>query len=214
MINMKFLLKSIVLSILFLSACSGSKKEIKNAECDSSAESTLNPVFDQIMDSFLVELTKYDQVNKKTNDTIKLIAYVRLEESSQNQAFKVHLEGIVSDSLLYTTTINKVFIRNGRYVCFDYNNSNLINQEVRGLKDSIISNSGILKYTRPVRGIPSWLVLIENQQITKLNKRANSCFSNVKDYKAVEKTSELEFYPIDEWGDVYDKKGNKIDSLK
>lgn len=188
--------------------------KVQDNGCKQSSESTFNPVFNQIIDSFLIELAKYDQINKKTNDTIKMIAYIRIEQSSRNNSFKIHLEGILSDSLLKTTTINQAFNRNNRYICLDYNISNLINQNTSYLMDSLIKTSKILSYTKPIRDVPSWLFLVEKDRITKVNKNAQSCFLEVKNYISKQEFNQLKFYPVDEWGDVYNEQGIKIDSLR
>lgn len=209
-------MKKAIYSVLFFLSlihfsCDRNNNHVQNS---NEITSIFNPTFNKLIDSFLLELAKYDQIDKKTKDTIKLIAYIKIKEASQNNTFKIHLEGILSDSLLNTTTFNDLVIRNNRFVCIDYNISNLIRQNNKPLKDSVIKASSILSYNLAIRDTPSWLVLIEKNQITKVNKNAESCFLNLNIYVGKPVSDEILFYPIDEWGDVYDKKGNKIDSLK
>jgi hypothetical protein len=201
-----------ILSVIIIFSCK-QHEQLHNSTfkiVEYSNKFNFSPVFDSVISEFSKTVKKYK------SGSINLVVVINIEESKNNDLFKIHLEGVNKDTILKKIQISDIFLKDSIIFCINYNNNNLFS-----LKDEIIDKKALVEYTqlkkydRVDTKLPSWLILIESNKISKINHNSESLFGVPKSDTIVYfEENKLKYYTTDEWGYVFDKQGNIVDSLK
>lgn len=174
-------------------------------------EFNFSAVMENLVDSFIVAMKPYK--DKRLNG-INLIGLIKILESSENNSFKICLEGISNETLLKEFNVDEYFIKDSIYFCFDYNLSYLLNKKERDVTKVIIKNSKIEKYNAIDIRFPCWLIEIKKGVITRINRHANSLFGPKTNKVGYFTEKGVIDYELNEWGEILDKNGKVLDTIR
>ncbi|ASS48481.1 MAG: hypothetical protein A3D31_08030 [Candidatus Fluviicola riflensis] len=202
-----------ILFLLVILSCESKKvDQDKNIVARSADSLGFSPLMVSIVDSFIVNIKRYSY--SESGDSIHLIGYLCVEESSENQKFKIRIEGIHH----FTTELDKIkaddyFVRSGVFFLVNYNVSDIASVGKDFNLSKVISKSNINQYQAADTKMPSWLIEINDGIVSKVYKKADSYFERKQDIVGYFTESGIVNYRLTEWGEVLDDNGNVFDSL-
>lgn len=187
---------SVVFSFFFALSCTNPQKRTKKVAISDKSTISFNRTFEKYIDSFSLLLNEY----KDDNDLVPL-GYVTIESMENDSIFKIRMESLYSEMLLKKITYDDYFKSKNVYFLINYNLSNLVNLKTQSPHQTILERSKISKYQAADTKFPTWLLLISNGRVVKINKNATSKFSPFKDTFAEFTDTGVRGYEQDEWGD-------------
>lgn len=193
---MSKLILPILILLLFLDySCTDNKKTQKRHLFSTKKDFNFNCVFEKYIDSFSLILNEYKDVNN-----IAPIAYIVIETADNDSIFKIRMECLYDEKLIKELQFDASFKTEQIHFLINYNLSNLVNLKSKSLKTNILKLSKITNYQAADTKFPTWLILIKNNKVIKINKNASSKFSKFKESCAEFTNSGIVEYQLDEWG--------------
>lgn len=155
-----------------------------------------------LLDDFSKEINRYQD-----RDGNNLIGYIEVTRISKSE-HKILFYGLTQSELEdHVSNIDDIFQYQKIHWGVNFGFDGLVISKIGG-KRLLIKESGIKNYEEANTKLPSWLALIRNDSLVKLNKFAAPPFRNFGVSKF--DGTRIKSFKVSEWGDIISEKGDTV----
>ena len=192
---------------IILCGCSDTNSK-QNNQAPSPEPIEFTSAFDTVLNDFKTLAKRY------RSNGINVVLYIKLIEGKENNEFKIHLECINDQKQLLELPLDHFYFEDQFIICFDSNMNHLFSIKSTIDKIKLLELSKLKNYDILDTKMPSWLVLIRDEKLVKINHAARSLFVLYPKKIIRFGSNDKKMYDIDEWGYLYDENRKIVDSVR